>query len=171
MDTTFWQRLDSLARRMLPVAITLVLAMAAAVPLHIPGYAPVAPAVTLIAVYYWTIFRPDLMPAPAVFAVGLFQDVLSGTPLGVNALVLLLVFAVVFGQRRFFLGKSFLVMWWGFALVVAGALATGWMAFSGLEGTVLNPLPAIFQGTVTLAIFPVLTRIFIRSQQILLRSV
>lgn len=171
MDTTFWQRLDSLARRMLPVAITLVLAMAAAVPLHIPGYAPVAPAVTLIAVYYWTIFRPDLMPAPAVFAVGLFQDVLSGTPLGVNALVLLLVFAVVFGQRRFFLGKSFLVMWWGFALVVVGALATGWMAFSGLEGAVLNPLPAIFQGTVTLAIFPVLTRIFIRSQQILLRSV
>lgn len=171
MDVTFWQRLDTIARRMLPAAITLMLAMAAAVPLHVPGYAPVAPAVTLIAIYYWTIFRPELMPAPAVFAIGLFQDILSGTPLGVNALVMLLVFAVVLGQRRFFLGKSFLVMWWGFALVVAGALAAVWMVLSSLDGTVLDPLPAVFQGMVTLAVFPVLTRIFIRSQQALLRSV
>jgi len=171
MDITFWQRLDTIARRILPVAITLMLAMAAAVPLHVPGYAAVAPAVTLISVYYWTIFRPDLMPAAAVFGIGLFQDVLSGTPLGVNALVMLLVFAVVLGQRRFFLGKSFLVMWWGFALVVMGAFAATWMVLSSLEGAVLDPLPAVFQGTVTAAVFPAVTRIFIRSQQALLRSV
>jgi len=171
MDFTIWQRLDTIARRILPIAITLLLAMAAAVPLHIPGSSVLIPAVTLVSVYYWTIFRPDLMPAPAVFAIGLFQDVLSGTPLGVNALVLLLVFAVVLGQRRFFLGKSFLVMWWGFVLIVAGALACTWMILSSLERAIINPLPAVFQGTVTLALFPILTRIFIRSQQALLRGV
>jgi len=171
MDFTIWQRLDTLARRMLPVAMTLVLAMAAAVPLHVPVLSAVAPAVTLISVYYWTIFRPDLMPAPAVFAIGLFQDVVSGMPLGVHALVLLLVFAVVLGQRRFFLGKSFLVMWWGFVLIAAGALGAIWMILSSLEGQILDPLPAVFEGTVTLALFPPLTWIFIRSQQALLRGV
>ena len=171
MDFTIWQRLDTIARRILPVAITVILAMAASVPLHVPGFYAVAPAVTLISVYYWTIFRPDLMPASAIFAIGLFQDVLSGAPLGVNALVLLLVFAVVLGQRRFFLGKSFLVMWWGFALIVVGSLAVTWMVLSSLEGRALDPMPALFQGVVTLAVFPFLTWIFIRSQQALLRGV
>ena len=171
MDFTVWQRLDTIARRMLPVAFTLVLAMAAAAPLHIPAFSAVVPAVTLISVYYWTIFRPDLMPAPAVFVVGLFQDIVSGMPLGVNALMLLLVFAVVLSQRRFFLGKSFLVMWWGFALIVIGALGGQWMIVSSLDRTILDPVPAVFQGTVTLALFPFLTRFFIRSQQALLRGV
>lgn len=171
MDFTIWQRLDTIARRMLPVAMTVILAMAAAVPLHAPAFSAVVPAVTLISVYYWTIFRPDLMPAPAVFALGLFQDAISGMPLGVNALILLLVFAVVLGQRRFFLGKSFLVMWWGFVLIVVGALLATWMILSSLEGAILDPLPAVFQGTVTLALFPFLTWIFIRSQRALLRGV
>jgi rod shape-determining protein MreD len=171
MDFTIWQRLDTIARRILPVALTLFLAMAAAVPLRVPAFSAVVPAVTLISVYYWTIFRPDLMPAPAIFATGLFQDIVSGVPLGVNALVLLLVFAVVLGQRRFFLGKSFLVMWWGFGLIVTGALAGEWMILSSLERTILDPVPAAFQGAVTLALFPFLTRLFIRSQQALLRGV
>lgn len=171
MDIAFWQRLDTIARRMLPVAATLVLAMAAAAPTHIPGFGALAPAVTLISVYYWTIFKPELMPAPAVFGIGIFQDILSGMPLGVNALVLLLVFAVVLGQRRFFLGKTFFVMWWGFALIVVGALACTWMILSSLDGAILNPTPAAFQGFVTLAVFPALTRIFIRAQQALLRGV
>ncbi len=171
MYTTFWQRLDTIARRMLPVAVTLLLALFAGVPFHIPGFGEMAPAVVLISIYYWTIFRPDLLPTPAVFAIGLVQDVLTGTPLGVNALVLLLVFAVVLGQRRFFLGKSFLVMWWGFLLIVAGAMAGLWMILSSLDGTIINPLPGVFQGALTVAVFPLLTWIFIRSQQALLRGV
>ena len=35
-------------------------------PLHIPGYAALTPAFTLMAVYHWTIYRPDLLPALAL---------------------------------------------------------------------------------------------------------
>ena len=171
MDITVWQRLDTIARRILPFAITVLLALAAAAPSRVPELAALMPAVTLISVYYWTIFRPDLMPALAVFAIGLFQDILSGVPLGVNALVLLLVYALVLGQRRFFLGKSFFVMWWGFLLIVAGAFTLIWLALCALEATVLDPMPAVFQGAVTLAVFPIFTRLFIRTQQAMLRSV
>lgn len=171
MDLTLWHRLDTIARRILPFALTVLLALAAAVPTHVPGLAPMVPAVALISVYYWTIFRPDLMPALAVFAIGLFQDILSGMPLGVNALVLLLVYGIVLGQRRFFLGKSFLVMWWGFLLIVAGAFTLVWLALSALGTTLFDPMPAVFQAAVTLAVFPIFTRLFIRTQQALLRSV
>ena len=171
MDITFWQRLDTIARRILPLVITVMLALAAAVPSHVPGLAPLVPAVALISIYYWTIFRPDLLPALAVFGVGLFQDILSGMPLGVNALVFLLVYAVVLGQRRFFLGKSFLVMWWGFLLIVAGAFLLTWLAVSALETTLLDPMPVLFEAGVTLAVFPIFTRLFIRTQQAMLKGV
>ena len=171
MEIALWQRLDTIARRILPLAITIMLALAAAAPSHIPGFAALVPAVALISVYYWTIFRPDLMPALAVFAIGLFQDILSGMPLGMNALILLLVYGIVLGQRRFFLGQSFLVMWWGFLLIVAGAFTLMWLTMSALETTLLDPMPALFQALVTLAVFPIFTRLFIRTQQAMLKGV
>ena len=71
----------------------------------------------LMAVYHWAIFRPRLLPAYAVFLAGLLQDILSGAPLGVNALVFLVAYGVVLSQKKFFTGKSFLILWLGFALV------------------------------------------------------
>jgi rod shape-determining protein MreD len=39
-------------------------------PVKIPGYAALTPAITLMAAYHWTIYRPDLLPRIALFAVG-----------------------------------------------------------------------------------------------------
>lgn len=166
-----WQRLDTWARRLLPFAVTVLLVMLSVTPLHLPGLGAVAPALSLMAVYYWAIFRPELMPAPAVFAVGLFEDVLHGLPLGVTALALLSVFGVVSSQRRFFLGKSFLVMWWGFMLVAAGVTAGMWLLLSALHGTLLAPGPAALRFALTLALFPFFTWLFIRAQRAFLQQV
>ena len=65
------------------------------VPLRLPDVSPVVPALALVAVYYWAVHRPSLMPAWVVFLIGLFQDLLSGGPVGVGILSLLLVFALV----------------------------------------------------------------------------
>jgi rod shape-determining protein MreD len=169
VHTTLSQRLDGIARKLIPFAATILLVILSAVPWHLPGFGQVAPALSLMAVYYWAIFRPDLLPPAAVFGIGLLQDILAGAPLGVNALTLLLVYAVVSSQRRFFLGKSFLVMWSGFMLVGAGVAAGTWILHAGVFGTFLNPLPAVFQFALTLALFPCLTWLFIRAQQALLR--
>ena len=171
MYATLWHRLDVLARRLLPFAMTVVLVMLSVMPLRVPGFGAVAPMLALMAVYYWAIFRPDLLPAAAVFAIGLFQDILGGMPLGVYTLTLLLVYGIVSSQRRFFLGKSFLVMWWGFMLIALGTAAVTWVIVSALFGTVVNPLPALFQLLLTLALFPPFTWLFIRAQQGLLQQV
>lgn len=164
-EAALWHRLDALARGLVPFATTIILVMLGALPLHVPGWAAVAPALALMAVYYWSIFRPDLLPAPAVAAVGLFQDILSGAPLGVNTLALLLVHGLVSAQRRFFLGKSFLVMWWGFMMIAAGVAAGTWLLVCALEGALLDPVPLLFRMGLTLALFPCLTWLFIRIQQ------
>src|SRR6478752_4809383 len=83
--------------RLLPVATTLLAAVIAILPVRVPGYAALVPAFTLMAVYHWTIYRPDLLPPLWVFAIGLAQDLLSGALIGVGALVLLLARSAMFG--------------------------------------------------------------------------
>ncbi len=169
MTLNIWHRLDVFIRNLTPLLFTLFLVLVSVVPLRVPGFAAVTPALSLVAVYYWAIFRPDLLPAVAVFAIGLVQDILSGMPLGVNTLVLLAAHAVVASQRRFFLGKSFLVMWWGFLMVAAMAAVATWIIVSMLYGRLLDPAPLGFQFLLTVAIFPCLTWLFIRVQQTFLR--
>ena len=71
-----------------------------------------------------------------------------------NALLLLLVHTVVVGQRRVFYGKSFLVVWWGFAMVAAVSTALAWLLLVALEGRLIAPVPALFQLGVTVAVYP-----------------
>lgn len=170
MKPTLWHRLDALARRLTPFALTLVLVVVSVVPLHIPGFARVAPLLPLIAVYHWAIYRPALLPAFAVFVIGLLQDTLTGMPIGVNALVFLGVYGVVLSQRRFFAGKSFAVVWLGFAVVAAGAALSSWILVSVYYVTLVAPRPVLFQYLMTLGVFPLLVWVFLRWQRAFLES-
>ncbi len=163
-------RLDRLARNLTPLILSFGLVIFSATPLRIPDFGPVAPNVGLIAAYYWGIYRPDLFPAWAAFAVGLWQDVLVGTPLGMNALVLLAIHWFILSQRRFFQGKSFAVVWWAFALMAAAAAALLWLMVMAYHGRLLDATPAAFQGALTVALYPFLTWAFARAQHAVLRQ-
>lgn len=171
MEGLVWQRLDAFARRVSPFLLTLLCAMASVLPLHVPGLEPVVPAFSLMAVYYWAIFRPDLLPASLVFVAGIFQGILSGLPLGVEAVVLLSAYGIVSSQRRFFLGKSFIIMWWGFLLVALGALFAEWVMISALNLALIDPRPVLVEFVMTLALFPFVTWILVRAQRGLLKHV
>ena len=160
MQMTFLQRLDLYLRFSLPVALTILLAILGVVPLHAPGFAPVAPMLVLASLYYWAIYRPQMMPLILVFLVGLFHDILIGGPLGVNALAYLAAYGLVAGQRRVFLGKSFGVVWWGFMLVAGAVESLRWLLISALGGTVLDPLPGFFTYVSSVGVYPLLSLLF-----------
>lgn len=164
-----WQRVDRGVRGLAPLMITLALTYISVLPLRVPGLTPVTPVVTLIAVYYWSIYRPDLLPLVATFVIGIMQDTLSGAPLGLSSLILLLVQGVVISQRRFFHGKTFLVEWWGFILVAPVALLITWLLGSLYHGVFVAPRPLGFQLLLTIALYPALTWLFARMQHYLLR--
>ena len=166
----FWNQLNLVARSLSPMAITLLLVMVSVLPMHIPFFGTVSPVLSLMAVYYWSVFRPDLMPSFAVFGAGLFQDILSGTPLGVFALVFMLVRVAVVSKQKFFTGNSFVVMWWVFMLVAAGSLVLVWGLASLLNMTLISPLGVAFQVFLTFVLFPCFAWLFFRAQQALLRQ-
>ena len=168
MKPSVWHRLDALARRLTPFAITLILVLVGVLPLHLAAWPRVAPVLALIAVYHWSVQRPELLPAPAVFAIGLLQDVLAATPIGVNALTFLAVHGAVLSQRRFLAGKPFLVAWLGFAVVAAGAAVTSWVLVSIYHVAPIEPRALAFQYLIMMGVFPLFARLFLRWQQAIL---
>lgn len=170
MKPSLWHRMDVLARQLTPFGLTLILVVIGVVPFHIPGFARVVPLLPLMAIYHWAIFRPELMPSYAVFIIGILQDTLTGAPIGVNAMVFLIVYGVVLSQQRFFVGKSFAIIWLGFALVAAGAAAVSWVLVSAYNVTLVEPSAVLFQYLVTLGGFPLLALLFTRWQQTFLRQ-
>lgn len=171
MKPTFWQRLDVIARSMTPFVLTLAFVVLAQVPLHIPGFAEVAPILPLMAVYHWAIYRPDLLPAVAVFFAGLLHDALSGMPFGINAAVFVIVHMAVMSQQVFFQGKSFPIIWLGFSLVAAGAVALTWLLNAMFFAAITSVEAAFVQYLVTIGAFPVLAWILARWQRSVLAQV
>ena len=170
MNGTVWQRLDHVARLIAPALMTIMLVVLAQVPVPLPDYAVVSPGLALMSVYYWAVSRPELLPAPVVFAVGLFQDMLSGVPAGMNALLLLLAYGITVSQRRVFSGRSFSVVWSGFLLAAAAVGAAQWLLMSILAGSLLAPQPVLMQFMLTVALYPVLAWVLVQIHRALARG-
>lgn len=154
------QRLDSWARRLVPAGLSIVCVLVSAIPVPIPGYGAVAPMLALASVFFWAIHHPALLPPVVIFAIGLFQDIVTGGLMGAHAVVLLLVYGAMLHQRVFFRNKSFLVVWWGFAMVVVGAAILAWALASAFSGRLLPADAVLVQGLLTVALYPLLTWVF-----------
>lgn len=170
MKPSVWVRMDTWVRHLVPFGVTLALLLFTAIPTHMPGLAGIVPMLPLMGVYYWAIYRPDLLPAWVAFVIGLLYDIIGGTPLGVHALVLLAVQGVAASQRRFFLGKSFLVAWWAFGLMAAGASGATWLLVTVLLGQAVDPTPLLFEYLLTMGLFPLLTWALARTQMAFLKE-
>ena len=158
------------AARLLPALTTLVLAVFSVLPLRFPDYAAVAPLLALAAVFYWTIYRPDLLPPVAVFLCGITLDLLSGAPLGVAPLVFLLTRVVVLPQRHFFVDRLFPFVWGGFTLLAAAAIAFLWLLGSFFAGVLLDMRAATLQWVLTVASFPAVAYLLMRVQRAFMPS-
>tara|TARA_A100001037_G_scaffold223261_1_gene201136 strand:+ start:102 stop:626 length:525 start_codon:yes stop_codon:yes gene_type:complete len=158
------------SRRVVPALSTLLLILLAQLPLPLPFFPDVAPALPLMAIYYWVVFRPDLMPRILIFAIGLFQDALIGAPFGLTALIYLLVHAFVLNQRRFLVGKPFWIFWAGFAIVTPVFALLTWLLASVLRGAVM-PTDVVLMGVIlTIITFPAIAWALLHSQRWLVGS-
>ncbi|CAA6605776.1 Cell shape determining protein MreD [Rhodospirillaceae bacterium LM-1] len=164
------QRLDIAARHLLPVLFTLFLLLVSLLPLKLPGLAGIMPPLALMGVFYWGVYRPDLLNGLSAFVIGIAQDLLFGLPIGVSALVMLLVHGFAQTRRRSFLSHGFLVVWVGFALAAAGASLLTWILVSVLAGTATNPNPAFTQFVLTVLTYPLFARLMGLAHQTLLKE-
>jgi len=152
----------------LPIATTVAAALLSIEPLHIGDYTALAPALTLMAAYHWTIYRPDLLPPLSLFLIGIIQDLLSGELPGITAVMLLLARAIVLANRHNFVDRRFAFIWAGFAALACGAMLFLWALHSLLAGHVLELREPVFRGVLTISIFPIASFLLGRSQRALI---
>jgi len=153
--TTALHRLDQNARRLLPTLISLVLTLAVVLPVGLPHWGALAPPLLLISVFYWSTVRPDLMPPTAAFVLGLFQDLLTRSPLGSAALVMVLVQWTMRGQRRYLANRPFFLMWAAFVPVAVIAGVLDWLIYIIYNFHVAPVMDALVRVVLGFFLFPV----------------
>jgi rod shape-determining protein MreD len=159
------ERLDRAAHEAAPAALTLLLILASCLPALVPGQPGLIPSAAPAAVFFWTLYRPRLMAPPTVFALGLLSDLLSGAPLGVNTLLLLLLHAAVLTQRRVLARQSFLIVWISFALLAIALLTLGWLLRALLAFSLQPVLPPLVELGLVVALYPACSWLFLKVER------
>jgi rod shape-determining protein MreD len=162
---TIWHRLDTAARRAFPVALTVLVLLILSTPLGLPGQAAWQPAWVLANVYFWSLYRPESVPAVAVFAIGLLLDLLTQGPIGLGVLILLTAHGSALRLRRFLTRQGFTVVWIVFVAFAAIAAAAEWLMVSLLTWHTLSPSPALFECALAAGLYPILAVLLIRAHR------
>lgn len=136
--------------------------------LPVPHAGLIKPHLVLMAVYYWAIFRPTLIPTWLCFVVGVLLDILSGMPPGLQAFVLVLTQSFVRDQRKFLMAQPYISLWAIFGLVVSMAALIQWALFGLANNMQWLPLIPLAAGVlVTFCLFPAVSMALIATHRML----
>lgn len=161
------RRLDDVARAALPALVTAFLMIIAAGPTGVPA---LVPAVALPSVVFWSMARPGAMSPPAVFLLGLLQDLLTLAPLGSGIVTLLVAHGLAATWRRSLAGTGFLLGWLVFCGFAASAAALGLCLTAALDWTLPPVAPALHQAVLTASLYPVFALTLSRLHAVMLRA-
>jgi rod shape-determining protein MreD len=163
---TIGQQLDLTLRRSIPMGLAVFILFLGLLPWNITSLSPINANLVLIPIYYWTLYRPRLMSVWAVAALGLIGDLLGVTPyLGVEMLTALVGYRVAVSQRRVFAGAPFVIVWAGFLLMSGVAGAVQWVLIAALEGTMVDPRPALLMYLIGAVCYPLCAYAFAAIQR------
>lgn len=165
MIVSFLQKLGESVRPFFPVLTGFLFILLSALTLPFPYIGSIAPALGVTAIYYWAIYRPDLLKPLAVFVLGVLNDIIHFLPLGLSALVFVAVYQLVLSQRRYFIKQNFFMLWAGFGIISLMSSFVMWCAVSFYEGKALTVLPVFMQFLMTFVIFPLPAWLLIKVQR------
>ncbi len=141
-----------------PVLFTVACVLLTMAPFGLSSTVLAPPAFALVAIYIWTLLRPDLLPSWSVFLIGIFQDLVSASPVGIWAFIFLMVHGLTLSQRVFLIGRGFGFTWIYFGIVASLAGFFSWILVCIYHGQLLAPYPAIVQTMLSAAIYPVFAK-------------
>ncbi|MEZ5757414.1 MAG: rod shape-determining protein MreD [Emcibacteraceae bacterium] len=144
-------------KSVIPFFTVVFLIILMVLPYNMPLISDIMPYLTLIGVYYWSVFKPEYMPVSVVFAIGILQDILLGSPLGLTSLLLVVVQQFIFFQGRRFLERDFLFNWFVFVMIVIGFGTLTWIIVSLYFRVFLDYIGIIGQILLTIAFYPLIT--------------
>ena len=146
----------------IPLLLGILLGTIVYVPFGTPELSVLLPSLTMPLVYHWAIYRPQTMPPAIAFLIGLWQDIIVGGPLGLMALVLVLLCGVVETQRQVFRTQAFAVNWMGYAIISLALTLLAWGIASWWYWTGFGLVPFVTQWGLGVVVYPLLAIVFTR---------
>jgi len=162
---SIWRQLDAASRYAWPAACLVFGLFIIGLPLGLPGQAVLRPAYAMACVYFWSLYRPSSLPAPVVALTGLLLDLLGISPLGLWAVLLLVLQGATLASRRHLIPQFFLLNWLVFTAFAATASAAAWAAQSILTLSILPLFPLAAQLLAAAGLYPALAALFIRAHR------
>jgi rod shape-determining protein MreD len=141
----------------IPFLTILFLIIIMMLPYKISVIGDIMPFLTLIGVYYWSVFRARRLPIWTVFILGMLQDILLGSPIGMMSLLLIVVQQIIFIQGRQFLERDFIFNWVVFVMLAFGFGVASWGIASLYIREILDFWNVLGQVLMTIAFYPVIT--------------
>ncbi len=155
---------------LVPLVSSTVLVILTSTPLYVGHVGDIAPRVAITVVVFWTVYRPDLFGYGSAFTLGLIAELAAGLPLGITALILVCVRYGAFSRRRYFLNKSFAVVWAEYALVTAAAVAFDWLLVSLYLWSFPGVVHHVAQTLMTVVMFPLVYWLLAHCQDLVVAS-
>ena len=118
------------------------------------------PSLPIIAIFLWTLYRPDLLSPLIVLVLGVLMDLLIEGPVGASSLAFLVAYSIVLSQRVFWMTLPGTGVLTAFAFVIALAETVFWLAVSFAHGGFLSPTPALLEAAMSILVFPLVRSAF-----------
>jgi rod shape-determining protein MreD len=156
------QPLNPVSWLLTPALMCAVASLALALPIRIFGLQPPEPVFAMAPVFAWAVIRPSVLAPAAAGALGLFQDLLWGGPLGLWPLSLLVLYGAAFAVRPILSGQGFWTLWAWYGAACALSFGAGLILAALAAGVVPSLLGLALQFAVTLPLFPLSWRLIER---------
>ena len=143
-----------------PKFLVIIFILAGYTPIRVANLDILFPSIDLMLIYYWCVYRPELLPNWFVFTAGIFKDILSGIPIGINALVNLILRTFTTYKRERYLKQPFIIIWQGFIIFSILALLSKWVVFSFINNEFINIKFGVIQTLITIATYPLFHCLF-----------
>ncbi len=121
----------------------------------LPYFSVLKPQIILIIIFYWTLYRPGMMPYWVIFLAGLLLDIANPIlPLGTHAFSYLLIAGILRPRRRMLMGQPFVMVWITFigTMIIDMILKMIILAFA--SSVSLNQMTIGINGLATILFFP-----------------
>jgi hypothetical protein len=122
----------------------------------------VQPALFLIILYHWSVYRSDLLSVEQLVLISLIQDGVYAYPLGFSALRILICYALLITQKRILSHQRFLWVWGGFSVFALFDILVYAILLSCVKHEWTGFLPLMPGMLMTIGLYPLVVRMMNR---------
>lgn len=160
----------SWGQRLLPPVLAIIFVMLSYLPIYINFFNNIRPDLGLAAIYFWMMYRPDLFDLKTVAVMGLVDGVMSSSMFGLGLFSYLFMYLLMLNLRKYFNGRSFVVLWYGFIAMSLVTMLIKWLVASVYHACFLPMSTLIFSYLIGAAIYPVVSMFFACIQNLFLQD-